>query len=386
GLLLNAESEITQQPADTALSQSTATASAGDASPAGPVHYVGAGLGPSAMVPKELNFVWLGGELTDSARANLRTWAAKAEETQWKLTIWTDEGGRRNNKEFLKDLVDSGTVHQGRVEDLFKKDKTPGGEKLPSKVSKLYEAARKENSFAMASDIARYALLHKHGGVYLDVDLGPGEVVLRPEGVMLPKGDDTLPMFGPMLRDPKSVRRLLGLEENAPVTADHIHQAAEVAYQEGRFGNQFIVTHPRSRFMKQVLDNLPDINNKDAYARGVLELAIKSKNVGASTGPIFLLRQFNEHIKSLDTTQAPNIRFGPPPEFRVRAAEWTDWTRLDWLTDESENQEAPQSTSAPARRNTLAKRLGDTVRTIKGSIRWGSGRSGSHTAPLPNNG
>ncbi|MFC9620580.1 glycosyltransferase [Streptomyces sp. NPDC056930] len=386
GLLLNADSEITQQPADTVLSESTATASAGDAPPAGPIHYLGAGPGPLAVVPKELNFIWLGGELTDGARANLRTWAAKAEEAQWKLTIWTDEGGRRNNKEFLKGLVDSGTVHQGRVEDLFKKDKSSGGEKLPSKVSKLYEAARKENSFAMASDIARYALLHKHGGVYLDVDLGPGEVVLRPEGVTMSKSDDTLPMFGPMLRDPNSVRRLLGLEENAPVTADRIHQAAEVAYQEGRFGNQFIVTHPRSRFMKQVLDNLPDINNKDAYAKGVLELAIKSKNVGASTGPIFLLRQFNEHIKSLDTTQTPNIRFGPPAEFRVRAAEWADWTRLDWLTDESENQEAPQSTSAPAPRRTLAKRLGDTVRTVKGSIRWGSGRSGSSTALLPNNG
>ncbi|MER5848119.1 glycosyltransferase [Streptomyces sp. NPDC002012] len=386
GLLLNADSEITQQPADTVLSESTATAPARDALPAGPIHYVGAGAGPPAAVPKELNFIWLGGELTDGARANLRTWAAKAEEAQWKLTIWTDEGGRRNNKEFLKGLVDSGTVHQGRVEDLFKKDKSSGGEKLPSKVSKLYEAALKENSFAMASDIARYALLHKHGGVYLDVDLGPGEVVLRPEGVTMSKSDDTLPMFGPMLRDPNSVRRLLGLEENAPVTADRIHQAAEVAYQEGRFGNQFIVTHPRSRFMKQVLDNLPDINNKDAYAKGVLELAIKSKNVGASTGPIFLLRQFNEHIKSLDTTQAPNIRFGPPAEFRVRAAEWADWTRLDWLTNESENQEAPQSTSAPARRRTLAKRLGDTVRTVKGSIRWGSGRSGSSTALLPNNG
>ncbi|MFJ8850961.1 glycosyltransferase [Streptomyces sp. NPDC102437] len=386
GLLLNADSEITQQPAGPVLSRSTATASAGDASPAGPVHYVGAGLGPSAVVPKELNFVWLGGELTDGARANLRTWAAKAEEAQWKLTIWTDEGGRRNNKEFLTGLADSGTVHQGRVEDLFKKDKTTGAEKLPSKVSKLYEAARKQNSFAMASDIARYALLHKHGGVYLDVDLGPGEVVLRPEGVTMPRGDDTLPMFGPMLRDPNSVRKLLRLEENAPVTADHIHQAAEVAYQEGRFGNQFIVTHPRSRFMKQVLDNLPDINNKDAYARGVLELAMKSKNVGASTGPIFLLRQFNEHIKSLDTTHTPNLRFGPPPEFRVRTDQWTDWTRLDWLTEESENQETPQTTSAPARSQTLAKRLGDTVRTIKGSIRWGSGRSGSDTALLPNNG
>ncbi|WP_268250522.1 glycosyltransferase, partial [Streptomyces atratus] len=189
GLLLNADSEITQQPADTVLSESTATASAGDASPAGPIHYLGAGPGPLAVIPKELNFIWLGGELTDGARANLRTWAAKAEEAQWKLTIWTDEGGRRNNKEFLKGLVDSGTVHQGRVEDLFKKDKSSGGEKLPSKVSKLYEAARKENSFAMASDIARYTLLHKHGGVYLDVDLGPGEAVLRPEGVTMSKSD-----------------------------------------------------------------------------------------------------------------------------------------------------------------------------------------------------
>ncbi|MFD4856771.1 WXG100-like domain-containing protein, partial [Streptomyces atratus] len=82
-LLLNADSEITQQPADTVLSESTATASAGDASPAGPIHYLGAGPGPLAVVPKELNFIWLGGELTDGARANLRTWAAKAEEAQW---------------------------------------------------------------------------------------------------------------------------------------------------------------------------------------------------------------------------------------------------------------------------------------------------------------
>ncbi|MFI8817050.1 MULTISPECIES: glycosyltransferase [unclassified Streptomyces] len=382
-LLLNADAEITQQHTASVLTESVEPAALPATAPTGPTYYVGSGSETSTAVPKELNFVWLGGELKEAARGNLQAWADKAREADWKLSIWTDEDGRKNNKEFLKDFADSATVQHRSVKDLFAKDKNFGGERVPAKALALHEAALKKDSLAMASDVARYALLYKHGGVYLDVDLGPGAVMLRPEGILLPKGDDTLPMFGPMLQNMASARKVLGLDENAPV-ADRLQEAAAAAYEQGLFGNQFIVAHPESPFMKRVLDALPDIKGKDEYVRGVLKAAMKSKNVAGSTGPGFLSRQLDEHTKSLRSADETTYTFRrPPSQFRIRASDWEDWTRLDWLTAESENLEVPGTTSAPSRQGTLIGRLADTVRHPS---RWGSGTFRSRPALLPNEG
>lgn len=375
-LLLNTESEIR---------------------PEGPTYYMGGGSGELAPVPRQINFIWLGGKLSAAARANIENWADRAQAAGWTLTIWTDAAGARNNEGFLQSTTGTGTAQHGKVKHLFAKDKGPIWQKNPlSKAQTLYEAALGLESFAMASDVARYALLHKHGGVYLDVDLGPGAVTLRPGGVLMPLGDDTLPMFGPLLQDLGSVRKKLKLPDGSVPTEEQIQQAAAMAYEDGDFGNHFIVAHPGSAFMKQVLDNLPDYTTKDPLTKGYLVADMKSKNVAGKTGPLFLVRQFIKHAGtfpppgvSTDSGNAPAAesdkaagkqKFAPAAHnrYRVRTEDWADWARLEWLTSESENQEVPTTTSAPARQETLAKRIGGTVRKLKNNVAtWGSGRTGS---------
>ncbi|MFH8435842.1 glycosyltransferase [Streptomyces sp. NPDC018007] len=396
-----AEPETTEQPAGAAPAESGSTAPPRSE---GPTYYMGSGSGPLSPVPKQINFIWLGGELTPAARANIERWGAKARAAQWKLTIWTDTAAARNNEAFLQESAETGVAQHGKVKSLFAKDKVPLWQKNPlSKAQTLYEAALDLQSFAMASDVARYALLHKHGGVYLDVDLGPGAVNLRPEGVMMPMGDDTLPMFGPLLQDLGSVQKKLKLPEGSVPTPEQIQQAAEMAYEDGDFGNHFIIAHPGSAFMEQVLGNLPDYNVKDKLTKGYLVAAMKSKNVASKTGPLFLVRQFMEHATKFPAPEAAAVsgdapaaesdraagkkKFASAPHnrYRIRTEDWADWTRLEWLTPESEHQETPTTTSAPARQGTLAKRLGGTLKKLKDVSTWGGGRSGSNPT-LPNDG
>ncbi|MFH8686614.1 glycosyltransferase [Streptomyces anulatus] len=396
-LLLNTESEITQQAPETTAVESSPAAPADGIRPEGPTYYMGGGSGELAPVPRQINFIWLGGTLSPAARANIENWAARAQAAGWTLTIWTDAAGARSNEGFLQSTTGTGAAQHGKVKHLFAKDKGPIWQKNPlSKAQTLYEAALGLESFAMASDVARYALLHKHGGVYLDVDLGPGAVTLRPGGVMMPLGDDTLPMFGPLLQDLGSVRKKLRLPDGSVPTEEQIQQAAAMAYEDGDFGNHFIVAHPGSAFMKQVLDNLPDYNTKDPLTKGYLVADMKSKNVAGKTGPLFLVRQFIKHAGtfpppgvSTDSGNAPAAesvkaagkqKFAPAPHnrYRVRTEDWTDWARLEWLTSESKNQEVPTTASAPARQETLVKRIGGTVRKLKDNVAtWGSGRTGS---------
>ncbi|MET9921979.1 glycosyltransferase [Streptomyces sp. NPDC006435] len=375
-VLLNAETtettettEITPAPTVTA--------------PAAPVHYVGSGTGPRVAVPKEINFIWMGGPLKEAARANIRNWMQKAQEADWKVSVWTNSTGSLSNEMFLKDLVAAApdTVRLRSTKSLFAPEKGSGQEKIPPHATALYRAAKKADSFAMASDVARYALLHKHGGVYLDVDLGPGAVTLRPEGLLLPEGDDTLPMFGPLLRDSGTVRRALGLGEDDPTTGRG-REAALAMYEQGELGNQFIVAHPGSAFMGRVLRALPDPDHKDAVIRGTLHAAMKSKNVAGSTGPGFLWKQLSEHTKPLRNADGAAHSFRQrPPRFRVHASDWEDWTGLEWVTAESENQEAPGTTSTQSGRNTLVRRMTSAL----GNLTLRSGSTRTRPTVLPTN-
>ncbi|MFJ6490499.1 glycosyltransferase [Streptomyces californicus] len=405
-LLLNTDSEITELPDTAASTEPSTVAPVRTVDTGGPVYYIGHGTGPVTAVPRELNFIWLGGELTTAARDNIQAWAARAKAAGWTVTLWTDSAAGQKNERFLQSSAEAGDTRHGKVKNLFAKDPALILQKNPlSKAQTLYKEALGLESYAMASDIARYALLHKHGGVYLDVDLGPGAVNLRPEGVLMPKGPDTLPMFGPLLQDMKSVRRRLDLPDDADPTEEQIQQAAQMAFAAGDFGNHFIVAHPGSPFMKQVLRNLPDFQVKDPYTKGLLVADMKSKNVASRTGPHYLVRQFMEHAatfpsEAASTSQADapaaesgkavaKRRFAPAPsnQYRVRTEDWADWTRLEWLTTESENQEVPTTTTPAERQGTLVKRLGGTIKKFASVRRWGGGRSGSDQDPtLPNEG
>ncbi|MDW4899709.1 glycosyltransferase [Streptomyces californicus] len=403
-LLLNTDSEITELPDTAASTEPSTVAPVRTVDTGGPIYYIGHGTGPVTAVPRELNFIWLGGELTTAARDNIQAWAARAKAAGWTVTLWTDSAAGRKNEGFLQSSAEAGDTRHGKVKNLFVKDPALILQKNPfSKAQTLYNEALDLKSYAMASDIARYALLHKHGGVYLDVDLGPGAVNLRPEGVMMPKGPDTLPMFGPLLQDMKSVRRRLELPDDAVPTEEQIQQAADMAFAAGDFGNHFIIAHPGSPFMRQVLRNLPDFHAKDAGLKGMLVAAMKRKEVAGWTGPRYLVQQFKEHVAAFPSEAASTgqadapaaegdgavveRKFTPAPlnRYRVRTEDWADWTRLEWLTTESENQEVPTTATPAERQGTLVKRLGGTIKKFASVRRWGGGRSGSDQDPTLQN-
>ena len=85
----------------------------------------------------------------------------------------------------------------------------------------VYTAAQdpRAGAYNLASDIARYAVLAKNGGVYVDVDIRPGAVSLDNIGDMKMQPTD-VPLFAPRLRDQASVENALKGQENvAPGTS-----------------------------------------------------------------------------------------------------------------------------------------------------------------------
>ncbi len=134
--------------------------------------------GETTSIPKRLNFIWLGGDMKPEARANLRNWAEKAQNAAWDMSVWTDEKGRTANADFLAELAEYG-VSSPSVDTAFGQKRLLGNTaKSLSRAESLYETGQKLRSFALASDAARYAILYKQGGVYLDVDVAPGNFVL----------------------------------------------------------------------------------------------------------------------------------------------------------------------------------------------------------------
>ncbi len=89
-LLLNTDSEITELPDTAASTEPSTVAPVRTVDTGGPIYYIGHGTGPVTAVPRELNFIWLGGELTTAARDNIQAWAARAKAAGWTVTLWTD--------------------------------------------------------------------------------------------------------------------------------------------------------------------------------------------------------------------------------------------------------------------------------------------------------
>lgn len=83
------------------------------------------------IIPKLIHFVWLGSKLPDECRKMIRTW--KTMHPTWKVKVWTDT-------------------------DV----KTFGMQNI--------DAFNRASNFGQKSDIFRYEILYRHGGVYADID------------------------------------------------------------------------------------------------------------------------------------------------------------------------------------------------------------------------
>lgn len=152
-------------------------------------------------VPKYLHHFWAGGALSDGAFTNLLAWRAKAEPSGWWQYILTDGvvnaffGDAKLTRQ-LEIMQTSGSV----VVDIGQ---------LPFASKAVYENLRNsvvkqgiKSKLPYLSDLARYAQLLALGGLYVDVDVSPGQVNMN-EILTCIKG---IPQLGPCFRTTDDAR------------------------------------------------------------------------------------------------------------------------------------------------------------------------------------
>ncbi|MFF7705289.1 scabin-related ADP-ribosyltransferase [Streptomyces lydicus] len=200
-------------------------------------------------VPKDVHFFWIGEEPSAGALNNLAAWARSAGD-KWKQHLWTDatyEGWSGQARARLEQIV---TVHRDSLEALRIADRP--------QVLEVYETAVENEAYNLASDIARYLILERMGGVYADVDLHPGTVDLSSIPEITMRAED-LPLLAPRVRDMDSVANALaapGVE--APVgRMEQVDLAARLRWEAGVLGNHLIVAPPGSEFITSLLDVIP---------------------------------------------------------------------------------------------------------------------------------
>ncbi len=263
-------------------------------------------------IPAVLHFIWMGKPPTDAAVKNILAWAARAKNTSWRIILWSDDAIQTGKwAPQLAALRGSVEVRQIRpvIDPRLRQHYLDAVDKTP-------------RAFNVASDLARYSILHQLGGVYADVDLGPGDVDLS----RVPKlSTADLPVTAPQVRDRQSLEEQLGPEELGMLSTQEAAQmAAQRAYRKNQLNNNLLISGPQSTFMNRLIDNV----HRRVAARED-ERDEWGDIAAVMSGPQPLIRTMHEHL-------------GGVSERRLIDSMDRDtlghWSRLDWLTEESENQ------------------------------------------------
>lgn len=309
---------------------------------------VGGGDGPPVEVPRELNFIWLGGRLRESAQANLRAWLKQARVAGWAVRIWTDENAADANAEFFETHFPGRWAERHTITAALFDDRPAAHGASPQR--DVYEGALAAEGFAMASDVARYAILRRYGGVYVDVDIAPGRVALPREALRMPRGGNAVPFLGPNIRDGRldSEQDYLLEQRDELFTGDElVEQVARRRYAFAWFGNSFIVAPPRMEFLERIYQR---IASTELHARMRDSDFDPRTDAAGYTGPGLWTVELNRVDPDTAERGQPDrnagLGFAQP---RVDPAMLEQWVGLAWVTPESEFQEAkaPQPTEDP---------------------------------------
>ncbi|WP_329792503.1 glycosyltransferase [Lentzea sp. DG1S-22] len=331
-------------------------------------------------VPKELHFAWFGTTPNEAAVQTLLRWAAKVRENNenstspgqnWKATLWTDASSAGWAPEVKQQLADAGIDIQPDIDSLVHDLSTDVQSRTDTRttIDDVYSAAKDPNAKAynLQSDIARYAVLAKRGGVYVDVDIRPGAVSLIEVGDLKMQPTD-VPLMAPRLRDQHSVdNALAGLEDVAPGAA--LSTAAEIQYDKGELNNNFIVAPPGNDFIHALTDVIPKKfeglqsygMSQEAFSKALKKQApdISGPNVlvdGGLTPTTGLIGQFTMQPENHGLRVETNYLPEPVPlvDKRDYSALFdpkvkNSWSGLEWVTTESEAQIDTGSSQASLR-------------------------------------
>ncbi|MEH1995937.1 eCIS core domain-containing protein [Nostoc sp.] len=271
----------------------------------------------SRNIPELVHFIWIGKNPTKAAVENIQKWVESARNTNWKIYLWTDKrkGAPSTFSTFMNQWP-KGVISMDILDTI------------DPRLESGYERSVKKSAYNMASDIARYSILHKWGGVYADVDIGPGQVSLRDisESSALIAGE--MPLFGAGLRDNKQLNNMVPPRTEATLR-ERVAEAITKMLDDGIFGNHFIVTPSRDRIIDNIIiacaDQLSKIEDED----------IEPNNAMMLTGPTIVQREIESYLRenNIDSSSVPRVAIE-----RMNPILSQLFTGLDWLTEESENQ------------------------------------------------
>ncbi|MFK4222298.1 hypothetical protein [Streptomyces sp. NPDC019890] len=206
-----------------------------------------------AALPKKIPMYWAGNQPSAEALANIEAWATEAQNRGWRLHLWTDDSFDMWPEQVRDRLRNHLTVHTNS-ESLVEQQ---GG----AAAKEVYKEAKNRGVHTMVSDLVRFAILSDQtqgGGVYLDVDIDPGDVDLEAlEGIMMHPED--LPVFAPRLRDMASVKDALrhAKLDHITDTDQQISRAAEHMYRRGFLNTNVIISPAGSVFAQRALEGIP---------------------------------------------------------------------------------------------------------------------------------
>ncbi|MEU2895113.1 eCIS core domain-containing protein [Streptomyces sp. NPDC001273] len=270
-------------------------------------------------IPPLVHFIWIGGGISKEALANVLAWAEKAQNSDWRINLWTDKRSTWSWADSLR-VKAAKAIEFKYIEDA-----------LDERVAATYEKATggPTKAYPLASDIARYSILKKLGGVYADVDLGSGTIDLKQTRPTLREND--VPVLGPLIRDESSLNASLSAAGAPPVTgvatAEQVRTAARYLLDTGGYGNHFIGAQRNSAVMEKMIDriarSLGDMDAEELHMAGPV-----------ATGPFALIRVVDEHLGSEFGVQS--LQAGEHQLFQKAGQQFHD--HMQWLTAESENQ------------------------------------------------
>ncbi|WP_432002077.1 glycosyltransferase [Streptomyces sioyaensis] len=349
-------------------------------------------------LPRRLHFIWMGAPIRDAAVENILAWAARAKEAGWSVRLWTEWANRQASREtgfsfslpirpeqlerleasgvevfpWLRDALTAGgprLTPEDRTGlmplvgmeqyNRAERYKQPPGE-APWLTDWLWDQAYSLRAFNYLSDIARYGILHAMGGMYVDVDVAPGNVDLHAlEG---PISQYEVPVYGPILRDKwfldeerKDALQAMGARPNSAVR-NRVHSEQVFGTDTTRMpltmmllgrswgrsdrlliGNQFLVAQQHNEVLRQLLSRLTSRNAIASTFVGRRGPGVLTREAGFLSGPIALQERITGYLAALPGRSASHepgaLGFLDPATDQLRTYLWNN---VRWLTEESE--------------------------------------------------
>lgn len=280
-------------------------------------------------IPKIIHHIWMGRAMSSAAMNNVKSWGAKAKVAGWKVFLGTDSTVNAMMDPRIKSLIWTADITRQfkelkkdgiKIADLSENEPMMGEE-----LFNIYTAKAEAEDFAIASDIARYCILRAYGGVYIDVDVGPGTVDLTKQLRHLDPGG-VVPHLGTPWRDKQAADDDLAKDPCLTTWDERSRGNVRTCAERSIPGNHFIATQKGAGFLDVLLNSILTFMKPPEKAPKLPEdLDTATTGIGGLLRAIHASASAEPH--RLDVISNQN-------HVPLRVTPWID--DLEWVTADSE--------------------------------------------------